>query len=125
MRAATLLAALALSCAATVSAQEESDRARVEGILVQLDELSTVDLGYCDNEYPQFSAPYRALIASPAAEALFRATRFFELESSPPDEVDRVPSEERCLASMQKAKALFTRHATYLRNLAARLPADD
>ncbi|WP_300618313.1 hypothetical protein [Dokdonella sp.] len=121
MRAALLLAALSFSGAA-VAAPEESDRSRVEAILVQLDALSDVDLGYCDNEYPDFSVQYRALVASPPAEALFRAIGAFELESSPPDEVDHEPSEQRCFASMQKAKALFTRHGTYLQRLAARLP---
>jgi len=122
MRALILLALLSLPGAA-LAAPQESDRMRIEDILVQLDASSNVDIGYCADHYGDFGAQYGAIIASPVVATFLRATRYFQLESSPPDEIDREPSQQRCLDSMHKVKALFARHARYLEGLAERIDA--
>jgi hypothetical protein len=121
MRAALLLALLGLAGAAT-AAPGEADRARVVEILRQFDALSTIDIGNCDYEHQEFSSAYRELTESPIALAMQRVMAHYQLKSEAPAQVDHDPDKDSCLATLEKAKALFAAHGDYLQKLAAQLP---
>ncbi|TDR44040.1 hypothetical protein DFR29_106187 [Tahibacter aquaticus] len=124
MKPASLLlaAVLAVAAGAVTAAPDPAVRARLVQILAEFTAISDIDIGNCDHEHAPFSTAYEALKDSPSAVAMHRVMAYYELKPESPATVDHNPGSERCLAALEKAKALFETHGDYIQKIAATLP---